>query len=92
MSGLYKFKLGCGCMHQQHVGIAVFGNFEGLAGTHGHPLEFNTGILFKARFQIFEQARILRAGGGCHHQAIGGLGGRCAGHIARSAGQKQKTG
>ena len=92
MPGLDEFKLSRRRMHQQHVGIAIFGDFKGFAGAHGNPLQLNAGFLLEDRLQIFEQAGILRAGGGCHHESIGGQNWHGAGHVARGAGQEQKTG
>ena len=64
-------------MHEQHVDVAVLAVGKRLARADGNPFQIEAGVLFENGFQIFEQAGILRAGGGGHHQRFG------AGHLGQ---------
>ena len=74
MTGLDEFLFSGGGVHQQHVGVTVLGDLQGLAGAHGHPFQLDAGLFLEGGGQELQQAGILGAGGGGHHQRVGSLG------------------
>ncbi len=58
-------------MDQEHVGVAVLAQLEGLAGAHGNDLHPGLVLLLKIRQDILQQAGISGAGGGRQDQLPG---------------------
>jgi hypothetical protein len=49
---------------QQHVGVAILAQGDGLPGAHGDDLDLDIVLILKARQQVIQQPRVLGAGGG----------------------------
>src|SRR5262249_19938507 len=78
-------------MHQRNIGLAFRCQHQRLAGSNGNGLHPIAGLLLEKRNQYVEQARVLRAGGGCKNDipvlGISGLN-EMAGHKEQARGDE----